>query len=72
MGTSQEKEHYDISKKISELVLIPAIQNAGNEMVIVANGFSCRHQIKDFSGRKALHWVETVGFEKKNKTTLAK
>jgi FAD/FMN-containing dehydrogenase/Fe-S oxidoreductase len=67
-----EKEHYDISKKISELVLIPAIQNAGNEMVIVANGFSCRHQIKDFSGRKALHWVETVGFEKKNKTTLAK
>ena len=67
-----EKEHYDISKKISELVLIPIIQNSGDETAIVANGFSCRHQIQDFSGRKALHWVETVGFEKKVPATSAK
>jgi FAD/FMN-containing dehydrogenase/Fe-S oxidoreductase len=57
-----EVEHYDVSKKISELVLIPAIKAAGNETLVVANGFSCRHQIHDFAGKKAVHWVESVEF----------
>jgi FAD/FMN-containing dehydrogenase/Fe-S oxidoreductase len=57
-----EVEHYDVSKKISELVLIPAIKAAGNETLVVANGFSCRHQIHDFAGRKAVHWVESVEY----------
>jgi hypothetical protein len=47
-----KSEHYDVSKKISELVLIPAIKAAGNETLVVANGFSCRHQIHDFAGKK--------------------
>lgn len=59
-----ETEHYDISKKISELVLIPSIQKSGDNTMIVANGFSCRHQILDISGKKAVHWVESVSFEK--------
>ena len=59
-----ETEHYDISKKISELVLIPSIQKSGDNAMIVANGFSCRHQILDISGKKAVHWVESVSFEK--------
>ncbi|MFZ1580768.1 MAG: hypothetical protein WAT26_06505, partial [Saprospiraceae bacterium] len=57
-----EVEHYDVSKKISELVLIPAIKAAGNETLVVANGFSCRHQIHDFAGKKSVHWVESVEF----------
>ena len=57
-----EKEHYDVSKKISNLVLTPAIKAASATTTVVANGFSCRHQINDFAGKKALHWVESVQF----------
>ncbi len=57
-----ESEHYDVSKKISELVLIPAINKTDKNTLVVANGFSCRHQIHDFAGRKAVHWVESVEY----------
>lgn len=57
-----ESEHYDLSKKISELVLIPEINKAGKNTLVVANGFSCRHQIHDFAGRKAVHWVESLEY----------
>ncbi len=53
-----EKEHYEISRKIGDRVLFKAIEDAGPEVPVVANGFSCRHQIRDFTGRKAVHWVE--------------
>jgi len=55
-----EKEHYDISKKIGEEILFPAVEELKGSHVIVANGFSCRHQIEHFTGVKAKHWVETV------------
>jgi FAD/FMN-containing dehydrogenase/Fe-S oxidoreductase len=55
-----EKEHYDISMKIGELVLMPAVRNASSETMIAAPGTSCRHQIKDGSGKKALHPVEVL------------
>jgi len=57
-----EAEHYEVSKKISELVLIPVINNTDKNTLVVANGFSCRHQIHDFAGRKAVHWVESLDF----------
>jgi Fe-S oxidoreductase len=57
-----EKEHYEVSKKISDLVLVPAIQKTSMDTLVVANGFSCRHQIHDFAGRKAVHWVESVEY----------
>ncbi|MGB4838808.1 MAG: FAD-binding protein [Saprospiraceae bacterium] len=57
-----EAEHFEISKKIAGLVLIPEIEKAEEGTTIVANGFSCRHQIKDFTHKKAVHWVETVEF----------
>ncbi len=59
-----EVEHYDVSKKISELVLIPEINKTKQDTLIVANGFSCRHQINDFARRKAVHWVESLEFVK--------
>ena len=55
-----EKEHYDLSMKIGELVLFPAVRAAGPETVISAPGTSCRHQILDGTGRKALHPVEIL------------
>ena len=55
-----EKEHYDLSMKIGELVLLPAVRNQSDETIIAAPGTSCRHQIKDGTGRKALHTIEVL------------
>ena len=55
-----EKEHYDLSMKIGELVLLPAIRSQADNVIIAAPGTSCRHQIKDGTGRKALHTVEVL------------
>ncbi|WP_250436419.1 FAD-binding and (Fe-S)-binding domain-containing protein [Hanstruepera flava] len=50
-----EKEHYDVSMAIGEQTLFPAVRKSGDEVVIAANGTSCRHQIKDGTGRNAKH-----------------
>ena len=55
-----EKEHYDTSMKIGELVLFPKVREAGNETIIVASGASCRHQIFDGTHKKAKHVVEVL------------
>jgi len=55
-----EKEHYELSMKVGELVLFPAVRKAGQEVIIAAPGTSCRHQIKDGTGRTALHPVEVM------------
>lgn len=50
-----EANHYDISMAMAELSLLPAIRNADDQTLIVADGTSCRHQIKDGIGRRAKH-----------------
>jgi Fe-S oxidoreductase len=55
-----EKEHYDVSMKVGELVLFPEVRKSGNEVIITAPGTSCRHQIFDGTGRKALHPIEVL------------
>jgi Fe-S oxidoreductase len=50
-----ETEHYDISMKMAETSLLPAVRKAAAEAIIVADGTSCRHQIADGTGRGALH-----------------
>jgi FAD/FMN-containing dehydrogenase/Fe-S oxidoreductase len=50
-----EIEHYEISKKMAERTLLPAVRSAGENDLIVTDGTSCRHQIADLSDRKALH-----------------
>ena len=55
-----EQEHYELSRKIGERRLFPAVRQAGPETWVVASGFSCRHQIEHFTGVKARHWVETI------------
>ncbi len=55
-----EREHYDLSMKVGEDRLFPALRGLGSETTVVACGFSCRHQIADATGRRAVHWVETL------------
>ncbi len=55
-----EKEHYDLSQKIGELVLLPTVRNAAADTIIAAPGTSCRHQIKDGTGKKAQHPIEVL------------
>ena len=55
-----EKEHYELSMKIGELVLFPAVRNQPADVLIAAAGTSCRHQVKDGTGRRAMHPVEIL------------
>ncbi len=55
-----EKEHYNMSLQIGEEILFPAVRNRKNGTAVVACGFSCRHQIADGTGVKAMHWAETI------------
>ena len=55
-----EKEHYELSMKIGELVLLPAVRSQATDVIIAAPGTSCRHQVKDGTGRKALHTIEVL------------
>lgn len=55
-----EKEHYDLSMKVGELVLFPEIREASENITIVAPGTSCRHQIMDGTGRTAYHPIEIM------------
>ncbi len=55
-----EKEHYDLSMKIGEMVLFPAVREAEDKVIISAPGTSCRHHIKDGTGKSAKHPVEVL------------
>ena len=55
-----EKEHYDLSMQIGELVLFPTVRKQPEDVIIAAAGTSCRHQIKDGTDRKAKHPVEII------------
>lgn len=50
-----EAEHYDLSMRMAELSLLPAVRAADQDTWIVADGTSCRRQILDGTGREALH-----------------
>jgi Fe-S oxidoreductase len=55
-----EKEHYDVSIRCGERVLLPAVRRAAPDTLIVADGFSCREQIEQGTGRQALHVAEVL------------
>jgi Fe-S oxidoreductase len=50
-----EAEHYDVSMRMAEAALLPAVRGAARDALIVTDGFSCRHQIRDGTGRTPLH-----------------
>ena len=49
------RDHYDVSRQIGERRLLPAVRDMGPEDVVVAAGTSCRQQVRDFTGREAVH-----------------
>ncbi|MCK5822162.1 MAG: hypothetical protein KAH17_09750, partial [Bacteroidales bacterium] len=55
-----EKEHYELSMKVGELILFPEIRKTHENTLICAPGTSCRHQIKDGTDRKSYHPVEIL------------
>jgi Fe-S oxidoreductase len=55
-----EADKYEVSKAIAQDGLLPAVESAGPLTLIVADGFSCREQISQLSGRQALHFAEVL------------
>jgi FAD/FMN-containing dehydrogenase/Fe-S oxidoreductase len=55
-----EREHYDVSMAVGERALLPAVRTADGDTLIVANGFSCREQIAQATGRRTLHLAELL------------
>lgn len=55
-----EKEHDQISREIGEQRLMPAVRQAPEETLLIADGFSCRTQIEQLSDRRPLHTAQVI------------
>ena len=55
-----ERNHYDVSMAVGELVVLPAVRKAAPGTLIITDGFSCREQIEQATGRQALHIAEVL------------
>lgn len=53
-------QHYAASRRIAELALLPALRAAGDEAMVIADGFSCREQVEDLAGRETLHLADAM------------
>jgi Fe-S oxidoreductase len=53
-------EHYELSQKIGERALLPAVRAAAADTIVVADGFSCREQIAQSGGHRAVHLAEVL------------
>src|SRR5579871_839178 len=53
-------EHYEVSVKAGERVLLPAVRDAARDTLIIADGFSCRTQIEQGTDRQALHMAQVI------------
>jgi Fe-S oxidoreductase len=55
-----ESEHYDVSVKCGERVLLPAVREAKKDILIVMDGFSCHEQVEELAHRRPLHTAEVL------------
>lgn len=55
-----EKDKFDVAQAVGERVLLPAVRSAAPETLVVADGFSCREQIRQSTGRTAMHLAEVL------------
>jgi FAD/FMN-containing dehydrogenase/Fe-S oxidoreductase len=62
----EKGEHYDVSMKAGERVLLPAVRSADKDALILTNGFSCRSQIKEATDRRALHLAQVIQMALRN------
>ncbi len=54
------RDHFDVSRTIGERQLLPVARALGPDDVLVAGGVSCRHQVRDFTGVRAMHPAELL------------
>ncbi|MCA1837513.1 MAG: FAD-binding oxidoreductase, partial [Actinobacteria bacterium] len=62
----EKGDHYEVSMKAGERVLLPAVRGAGKDTLIVTDGFSCRSQIKEATDRRALHLAQVIQMALRN------
>jgi Fe-S oxidoreductase len=55
-----EAQHYDISVQIGERKLLPAVRDMPEDTLLIADGFSCRTQVEQLTGRRALHTAQAL------------
>lgn len=55
-----KRGHYDLSMRIGERMILPAVRDASDDTLIIADGFSCREQIVQATGRQPLHLAEIL------------
>jgi hypothetical protein len=55
-----ERGHYDVSVAVAENALLPAVKAAAGDAVLLADGFSCRTQLADLTGRPAQHLAQLL------------
>jgi Fe-S oxidoreductase len=55
-----ESDKYAVSQMLGERMLLPAVRAAGPDTVVVTDGFSCREQIAQGTGRRAVHVAEVL------------
>ena len=55
-----ERDHYEVSVKVGEHRLLPRVRAAGEGTLLIADGFSCRTQVEDLTGRTAIHTAEVI------------
>ena len=55
-----EIEHYEVSQKCGERILLPRVREEKNEKLVIADGFSCREQIEQLANHRALHTAEVA------------
>src|SRR5262249_24377642 len=56
----EKGEHYEVSVKCGERVLLPEVRKEDSGSLVITNGFSCHEQILQQTGRKALHLAEVL------------
>jgi Fe-S oxidoreductase len=59
-GFGYERDHYDVSRACGERVLLPAVRRAPGDTLLIADGFSCREQIRQETQREALHVAQVL------------
>ena len=57
-----QRDHFEVSQAVGERVLLPAVRHAARDTILVSDGFSCREQIFQATGREALHLAEALRF----------
>ena len=62
----EKGDHYEVSMKAGERVLLPAVRGADKDALIVTDGFSCRSQIAEATDRRALHLAQVIQMALRN------